>query len=144
MDFGMTVLYSLIQDALAQQAGPKQVPAEVIKEIVLDYHQRVGRVVGEQWHLPSAVIEAMAYHHCIEESGSDNPYIAVAALTDFLTNFVLSTPRNKLDEDIAGFAPEWLASNLSARFLDLNTQGAAATLEELPQHLDQALKFVID
>jgi HD-like signal output (HDOD) protein len=145
MDFGMTVLYSLVQQALSQRGNSEPISKRVIEEIVRDYHPRIGRVVGEKWRLPSPVIETMAYHHCPSEVISDKPYVAVAALADALTTFALGTPRAELEDALAGFQPERLLLHPAAQFLDLSSDSiASAVLKDLPRCLDQALEFVVD
>ena len=65
MDFGMNVLYALIQDVLRTKNPRNPLPLPVIDKIIRDYHARVGKVVGEKWDLPEAVVEAMAHHHSL-------------------------------------------------------------------------------
>jgi HD-like signal output (HDOD) protein len=144
MDFGMTVLYSLIQQALAPaRAKSEPIPTRVIEEIVRDYHPRVGRVVGERWQLPSPVIETMAHHHCLSEVVSDKPYVAIGALADALTTFALGIARADLEEALARFQPERLHSHQAAQFLGFSLDDASAVLKDLPRCLDQALEFVV-
>jgi HD-like signal output (HDOD) protein len=145
MDFGMTVLYSLIQRALGQGAKSKLIPTRVIEEIVRDYHPRVGRVVGERWRLPSPVIETMAFHHCPGEVIGDKPYVAIAALADALTTFALGTPRAELEDALSRFQPDRLLLHPAAQFLDLNNDSTVSVvLKDLPRCLDHAYEFVID
>ena len=143
MDFGRNVLYNIIQDLLSHRTNTKPISERVIKKIVRDFHPSIGRVVGEKWKLPVAVIEVMAYHHCPEEAPADNPYVAVAALADYLANFALSRPRAELETALANFSPERLVAHPAARLLNLRTQGATQLLGNLPLLLDQALEFVV-
>lgn len=142
MDFGRNVLYNIIQDLLSQGTNTKPISKKLIKKIVRDYHPSIGRVVGEKWKLPVTVIEVMAYHHCLEEAPSKNPYVAVAALADYLTNFALSTLRTELEAALADFPPERLVEHPAARILNLRTPSATTVLSNLPSLLDQALEFV--
>ncbi len=143
MDFGMTVLYSVIQQTLTQRAKPEPVPTRIIEEIVRDYHPRVGGAVGEKWQLPAPVIETMAHHHCLDEVvNDDKPYVAIAALADALTTFVLGTSRAGLEESLARFQPERLLAHRAAQFLGLSLDDASAVLKDLPRSLDQALEFM--
>jgi HD-like signal output (HDOD) protein len=138
MDFGMSVLYSLIQDVLSHGNAP----SKTVAGIVQDYHPRIGRVVGEKWLLPQAVIESMAYHHCVEEAPTNSPYVSVAALADFLATFALSQPRATLEESLSGFPPERLSHHPAGRLIKLGPGKAAAVLRDLPRQLDQALQFI--
>jgi len=142
MDFGRNVLYNIIQDLLSQRTNTKPIAEGITKKIVRDYHPSIGRVVGDRWKLPTTVIEVMAYHHCLEEAPQDNPYVAVAALADYLTNFALSTTRPELEMALANFSPERLVEHPAARLLNLRTQGATTVLGNLPEIVDQALEFV--
>ena len=101
------------------------------------------RVVGEKWRLPQAVVEAMAHHHNVEGATSDVPYVAIAALADFLATFALSQPRAALEEALADFPPERLTSRPAARLVNLSPRGAADVLRVLPRQLDQALEMVV-
>lgn len=138
MDFGISVLYSLIQEVLASGHAP----SKIVAEIIYDYHPRIGRVVGEKWRLPQAVVDSMAYHHCVEEAPTDSPYISVAALADVLATFALSQPRDTLEESLLGFTPERLSHHPAGRLIKLGPKKAAAVLKDLPRHLDQALQFI--
>jgi HD-like signal output (HDOD) protein len=138
MDFGMSVLYSLIQDVLTHGSAP----AKIVAEIIHDYHPRIGRVVGEKWRLPPAVVESMAYHHCVEEAPTNSPYISVAALADVLATFALSQPRDTLEESLSSFLPERLSDHPAGRLIKFGPKKAAAVLKDLPRQLDQALEFI--
>lgn len=144
MDFGMTVLYSLIQDALGRSMSNDRMPMQVIAEVVLDYHPRVGRVVGEKWQLPQAVVDSMAYHHSLEGASSDQPYVAVSSLSDFLATFALGRPRADLEDSLSLIPPDRLASHRAAQLIGLKPKGAAEIIVDLPRYLDQALEMVVD
>jgi HD-like signal output (HDOD) protein len=138
IDFGMSVLYSLIQDVLSQGYAP----SKVVDEIVQDYHPRVGRVVGEKWQLPQAVIESIAHHHCIEGASTDRLYVSVSALADSLATLALSQPRAALEEVLSGFPPERLSSTPAGQMIRLSPEKAAVVLRDLPKQLDQALQLI--
>ncbi len=142
MDFGRNVLYTAVQDMLIGRSSPKQIPVQVIKKIVRDFHSRVGGVVGEKWRLPTTVTEVMAYHHCLEQAPPNNHYVAVAALTDYLVNFALNLQHLKFEEALADFSPERLVSHPAAPLLNLRTKGATQILSSLPSQLDQAQEFI--
>ena len=144
MDFGMNVLYALIQDVQRTQAPRNQLPTPVIDKLVRDYHPRVGKVVGEKWDLPQVVIEAMAYHHspCMEETAM--PYPSLAALADFIGEAVLKVPRPQLEAALANYEPELLLCLPVTRQLNLTRLQVSALLTALPKHLDQALAFLSD
>jgi len=144
MDFGMNVLYSLIQNVLDRERSSNPTPTQLVAEIVQDYHPRVGRMVGEKWRLPEPVVQSMGYHHCLEAATSDQQYVAVSALADFLATFALSWPRAELEESLRDIPPERLASHPAARIIQLSPRGAATILADLPQTLDKALKLVLD
>lgn len=142
LDFGMNVLYELIQEALGRTAGP--LPVQIISEIVHDYHSQIGRVVGEKWRLPDPVIATMAYHHCPEAAVSNRPYVATAALAYHLAAFALDQPRDGLEAALADYLPEQLAAHPAALLIALGTRGSAVILADLPRLFDQALELVID
>jgi len=144
MDFGMNVIYSLVQQILGAQIRNKQLPKEVVEEIVRDYHPRVGRVVGEQWHLPSAVVETMACHHHFDTELQHGPYVWLSALSDSLTRFALNQPRIELESALTKLTPERVLAHRAAQLLNLNEADVASFLQELPRSLDQAEAFVID
>lgn len=142
LDFGMNVLYELIQETLGRTHGP--LPVQIIAEIVQDYHSQIGRVVGEKWRLPEPVIATMAYHHCPEVAVANRPYVATAALAFHLAGFALDQPRDGLEAALADYLPEQLAAHPAALLIALGTRGAAGVLADLPRLFDQALELVID
>jgi HD-like signal output (HDOD) protein len=144
MDFGMNVLYALLQTLLTQRPEFKTVQPQLIEEILLDCHARLGRTLGERWRLPQPVVEAMAYHHCFGVIGSDTPYVAVASLSDHLTTLALSVPAKALPELLTGIPAEQLAAHPAAQVLHLNARDAATVLEELPETLERSREFVIE
>lgn len=143
IDFGMNVLYTLIQEML-NRGTADNMPKQVIAEVVQDYHCRIGCVVGEKWRLPESVIAAMQYHHCVEAAGTNRPYVATAALADYLATFALSQPRPELEAALASQLPEQLASHPAALLIPLNVRAAGDLLADLPRLLDQALELVLD
>lgn len=138
MDFGMSVLYSLIQDII----GGGTFPAKIVAEIIRDYHPRVGRVVGRKWSLPQAVVEAMERHHSIEMETNVSPYVAVAALADSLASFALEQTREELEASLDALSPEELAERAASRLIKLNAEKAAAILKDLPRQIEMAAQFV--
>jgi HD-like signal output (HDOD) protein len=144
MDFGMNILYALIQDVLRAHPQFKPLSEDSIAKIIHDYHPRVGRVVGEKWELPQVVIEAMAQHHSLTVEETPQPYVALAALADFLGDATLKVPRAQLEASLTGYEPELLLCLPVARQLKLTPTEVAALLAALPNHLDQALAFMAD
>lgn len=142
MDFGMNVLYSVIQDILARQTSAETLPPQMIQQIIEDFHPSVGRLVGEKWRLPTTVTQAMANHHCVEEMKAENPYIAISALADYLTGFALGVPRAMLEEALLTFTPEQVAAHPTALSLGVDAQAAATMLAQLPLNVDQARELV--
>ncbi|MBI1764552.1 MAG: HDOD domain-containing protein [Acidobacteria bacterium] len=144
MDFGKTIIYALIQQVRRSQLNPGPLPRPIIESLVRDYHPRVGRVVGEQWKLPVAVIETMAHHHCFLEAAAERPYVALAALADGLTTFALKQPPASRAQVLANLTPARLLTHPAALFLKLNEQGASIVLRDLPYNLERAQNFVND
>lgn len=144
MDFGSTVIYSLLQTLMNKQPEFRATPPQYIEEINRDCHARLGRTVAERWRLPLPVIEAMAYHHCFGVVGSDTPYVAVAALTDYLTTLALSVPPPALPGILASLTPEGLAAHPAAQMLNLGPREMGDLLEELPDTLKRSMELVLD
>lgn len=144
MDFGMAVLYSVIQDVLSKRFSSTGVPSNVVQEIIRDCHPRVGRTVGENWKLPKVVVEVMADHHNLKELPSVKPYVAIAALADALATYALSQTRADLRSALLAFSPERLLTHPAAQLLDISSSNASAILTELPANLDHAYSFVAD
>lgn len=142
MDFGMNVLYSVIQDILNQQTRAELFPKQMIQQVIQDFHPAVGHMVGEKWELPATVVQAMAYHHCVEEMNTGNPFIAVTALADYLTDFVLGVPQAVLDQAILTFTPVQLSMHPAAQSLGLDAVAAASILTNLPVNVYQARELV--
>ncbi len=144
MDFGKTIIYSLIQQVRRAQPNPGPLPRPIIDSLVRDYHPRVGRVVGEQWRLPAAVVETMAHHHCFLEASAERPYVALAALADSLTTYALKQPPELLEQVLANLTPPRLLTHPAAQFLKLDENGAASVVRDLPHSLRRADEFVRD
>lgn len=144
MDFGKTIIYSLIQQMRRAQPNPAPLHRQIIASLVRDYHPRVGRVVGEQWRLPAAVIETMANHHCFFEAAAEKPYVALAALADSLTTYALKQPPEMLEKALASLTPPRLLAHPAAQFLKLTENGAASVVRDLPYNLQRANEFVRD
>lgn len=142
MDFGMNVLYSVIQDILQRQIQAELFTPQMVQEIIMDFHPSVGRLVGEKWGLPTTVIQAMANHHCVEELNNENPYVALTALADYLTDFALGMPRAALDEALTNFTPAQVLAHPAAQRLGLDAAAAADILANLPLNVDQACELV--
>lgn len=142
MDFGMNVLYSVIQDILQQQVRAELFSKQIIQQVIQDFHPAVGSMVGEKWELPTTVVQVMAYHHCAEEMNAGNPFIAVTALADYLADFVLGVPQAVLDEAILAFTPVQLSLHPAAQSLGLDAVAAAGVLTNLPINVYQARELV--
>ncbi|MBI1760007.1 MAG: HDOD domain-containing protein [Acidobacteria bacterium] len=138
MDFGMNVLYSVIQDILIRDARSGPFPTLMIQQVVQDFHPSIGRLVGEKWQLPATVIQAMAYHHCVEGLETENPYIPITTLADYLADFALGMPRAALEEALLTFSPEQLAAHPAAQRLGLDAAAAASLLANLAVIVEQA------
>jgi HD-like signal output (HDOD) protein len=138
MDFGATVLYSLMQDLLARRVIPPALQPQLVAEVIQDYHPRIGRAVGEQWQLPQAVIETMAHHHSLEECFFNQLYVGVAALADYLMNLTVNIPRAELQGVLECFPPGVLVGHPAGQLLQLNADTAVALLAALPRDLAQA------
>lgn len=138
MDFGMNVLYSVIQDILSRQDRKVPFPQPMIHQVVQDFHPTVGRLVGEKWQLPTTVIQAMAFHHCVEGLDTENPYIPISTLADYLADFTLGMPRAVLDEGLSTFNTEQLTAHPAAQRLGLDAAAAASLLANLAVIVDQA------
>lgn len=142
MDFGKTIIYSLIQQVRRAQPNPGPLHRQIVDSLIRDYHPRVGRVVGEQWRLPAAVIETMANHHCFLEATAERPYVALAALADSLTTYALKQPSDRLIQVLTTLTPSRLLAHPAAQFLKLNENGAALVVRDLPHNLQRAHEFV--
>ena len=144
MDFGMSVLYSLIQEAIVRAGDPSRMNDESVEETLRLYHQGVGRTIGERWRLPQAVIECMSYHHEVEQAPSERKYVAITALADLLATFALKQPRAELETAMVKLQPEHLCYHPAARIVVLEPDQAAELLSQLPELLDRSLGLVID
>jgi putative nucleotidyltransferase with HDIG domain len=47
-------------------------------------HTEVGRVLAEKWHMPSDLIQVIAWHHDVERATEQRPLVALVALSDLL------------------------------------------------------------
>jgi len=144
MDFGMTVLYTLIQEASVRTSDSTRLNEQNVDEILRLYHQGVGRTVGQKWRLPNTVIECIAYHHEVERAPSEQRYVAIAALADLLATFALKQQKSELETGMQKLQPEHLCYHPAARLAGLEPDQAAAILSELPALIDRSLSLVVD
>jgi HD-like signal output (HDOD) protein len=144
MDFGTTVLYSIFQDLLQRRAIARTIPPQLIESVVWEHHMRIGRVVGERWRLPHVVIEAMAYHHALEQNYGGIPYVGVAALADYLATLAIHTPRIDLKPALERFSASLLVNHPAGKLIRLNAQQAVEVLLEIPQNLRQSQEFAFN
>jgi HD-like signal output (HDOD) protein len=144
MDFGSTILYSLVQNLLERRLLPEGVQSQMIEEIVWDYHPRIGRVVSEQWQLPQPVAETMANHHCMAEHYFNHPYVAIAALADYLVSLGFSFPCAEVKEAILSLPPSLIVAHPAGQVLQLNAETAQSVLNALPRDLNQSQKLIVN
>jgi HD-like signal output (HDOD) protein len=139
MDFGKTVLFSVIQDAMSEESDYQMAPTEVIEEIIEAYHPKVGGVVCEKWHLPAPVLEAIQCHHALTAARDHHTYAAVANLSDILAASLATTSAL----DAQPLTPESLARRPAAGLLGLSLTQAQAILERAPESLRLAQEFSV-
>ena len=143
MDFGATILYSLMQKLMTERRIPSEIAPDLVEGIVWEHHPRIGRVVGEQWKLPQPVTETMANHHCTEESYYHHPYVAIAALADYLVTLAHNIPRAELADSLAHFPVDLIVAHPASQILRLTPDTSHQILAALPREIQQSQSLVI-
>jgi diguanylate cyclase (GGDEF)-like protein len=115
-DVGKVVLSDYLRGSYEEMLIRARVQMKLdskIEEDALGFtHAAVGKLLAENWNLPSGLIEAIAYHHSPQEA-AENLQLAVIV---HLADAVLSLPRIEPEEDVRVLASEALARlGLSAK-----------------------------
>jgi HD-like signal output (HDOD) protein len=141
IDFGKSVLLSLIQDLMHKQHEYQTTPKSVIDYLIETYHPKVGSVVGEKWKLPPAVLEAITCHHALVADSKYIRYVAVASLCDSVL-MDLGDDQSPIPESPANARTieEWLC-NPAAQMLSLNAELMQRILELVPECQAYALQM---
>ncbi len=141
IDFGKSVLLSLIQELMHKQQEYQTTPKSVIDYLIETYHPKVGSVVGEKWKLPPVVLEAITCHHALVADSKYIRYVAVASLTDAVL-MELSEESASENESRSNYRTieEWLC-NPAAQMLSLNAELMHRILELVPECQAYALQM---
>ena len=141
IDFGKSVLLSLIQELMHKQQEYQTTPKAVIDYLIETYHPKVGGVVGEKWKLPPAVQEAITCHHALVADSKYIRYVAVANLCDAILMELTVEPNAEPQyEANLRTIDEWL-HNPAAQMLALNTEQMERILELVPECQAYALQM---
>ncbi|HEX4950361.1 MAG TPA: HDOD domain-containing protein [Blastocatellia bacterium] len=133
IDFGKSVLMSLIQDLMQKQQEYRTTPKSVIEYLVETYHPKVGGVVGEKWKLPASVQEAITCHHALVADSKYIRYVAVASLCDaVLMELSHETNKESPVQVPLRTIEDWLCSP-AAQMLSLNAELMQRILELVPE-----------
>ena len=141
IDFGKSVLLSLIQELMQKQQEYQTTSKTVIDYLIETYHPKVGSVVGEKWKLPPAVLEAISCHHALVADSKYIRYVAVASLCDAV---LMELSEENLSENEGRTnlrtIEEWLC-NPAAQMLSLNAELMQRILELVPECQAYALQM---
>jgi HD-like signal output (HDOD) protein len=141
IDFGKSVLLSLIQELMHKQKEYQTTPKTVIDYLIETYHPKVGSVVGEKWKLPPSVLEAIACHHALVADSKYIRYVAVASLSDsVLMDLSPDLPDETQEVPSPRTIEEWLC-NPAAQVLGLNAEQMERILELVPECQAYALQM---
>ncbi len=141
IDFGKSVLLSLIQELMHKQQEYQTTPKTVIDYLIETYHPKVGSVVGEKWKLPASVLEAIACHHGLVADSKYIRYVAVASLSDAVLMEMTTEPTAEPQEDRhLRTIDEWLC-NPAAQVLGLSAEQMERILELVPECQAYALQM---
>lgn len=141
IDFGKSVLLSLIQELIHKQQEYQTTPKAVIDYLIETYHPKVGSVVGEKWNLPPAVLEAISCHHALVADSTYIRYVAVASLADaVLTELSEEVAPEDKSRSNRRTIDEWVR-NPAAQMLSLNAELMQRILELVPECQAYALQM---
>jgi len=57
---------------------------EAEQEMLGISHPEVGRMLGEKWHMPSDLVQVIAFHHDVEKATENRGLVALVSLCDLL------------------------------------------------------------
>jgi len=145
MDIGKLVLLSLIQEVMTKARNYQAPPAKVVKEVIEAYHQKPAEVVGEKWHLPDPVCEAITCHHTLTAASKHRPYVAIASLSDRLVTLFSQTDAPPVEGQ--SMTPtidvDELVGLPAARSLGFSSPQMTSILERVPECLRLAQEFLM-
>ena len=89
LDIGKVILSSFAEDEfnqVAERAEKDKVPFNIAEQEILGFdHPQVGWRVIKKWHLPSALVEAVLYHHQPEKAVEHKTLAYIVHLADALS-----------------------------------------------------------
>jgi len=89
LDIGKVILSSFAEDEfnqVAERAENDEVPFNIAEQEILGFdHPQVGGRVIKKWHLPSALVEAVLYHHQPEKADAHKTLAYIVHLADALS-----------------------------------------------------------
>ena len=89
LDIGKVILSSFAEDEfnqVAERAEKDKVPFNIAEQEILGFdHPQVGGRVIKKWHLPSALVEAVLYHHQPEKAVEHKTLAYIVHLADALS-----------------------------------------------------------
>lgn len=89
LDIGKVILSSFAEDEfnqVAERAEKDEVPFNIAEQEILGFdHPQVGGRVIKKWHLPSALVEAVLYHHQPEKADAHKTLAYIVHLADALS-----------------------------------------------------------
>lgn len=141
IDFGKSVLLSLIQELMHKQQEYQTTPKTVIDYLIETYHPKVGSVVGEKWKLPPSVLEAIACHHALVADSKYIRYVAVASLSDAVLIEMSAEPSAEPPEEHHLRSIDEWPCNPAAQVLGLTTEQMERILELVPECQAYALQM---
>ena len=87
-DFGVIMSLWVAPKEFAQaftQAASGHVPLiEAEQQMLGISHPEVGRMLGEKWHMPSDLVQVIAFHHDVEKATENRGLVALVSLCDLL------------------------------------------------------------
>ncbi|MFN7949030.1 MAG: HDOD domain-containing protein [Blastocatellia bacterium] len=151
MDFGKSVLLSLIQDVMTEEPQWQRSPTEMVEMILDTYHPRVGGVVGEKWHLPATVLEAITCHHLLTAAREHRAWAAIASLSDTVANYCAGLVKTRVVGQSASGnsvadAPDDLSEMIklpAVTTLNLTAEQLRFIIERGPECLNFAQDFLV-
>lgn len=148
MDFGKIILLSLIQEVMGQNTAWQRTESENVAAVLHDYHSRVGRMVGEKWNLPPAVLESISYHHALNAAKDHQRYVAIASLSDTLVTYCSrKAARTVAVNQTTSLSPadeaDRLARVTAATVLGLSVEQMQSLLDRGPECLAYAQDFLV-
>ncbi len=128
-------LYSLVID---RSENHNILTSAIEQELLGMDHGAIGRMIGEHWNLPNALVQAIGFHHQPSGASDYSTFAAVIGFADYLVNLASSSEQDIRHSKIKQLFKVDHMIMMKKLFGDFNTKFIEQTFEETLKILDES------